>query len=143
MADHGYQNFFFPNHENSQAKYFFYNLILKERAFEERKIASPYSILQITFLNHSRVTDDSDHLSTSCSSSLCYLVVAHASRDVTIAIKATFDEFSVINLPEDSRLRILKNRVVKSRISVNNSSSSRVKQKFQVTDHKELFLNGK
>ena len=38
---------------------------------------------------------------------------------------------------EDSRLKITENIVVKPRISVNNSSPSRVKQNLQVTDHKE------
>lgn len=38
MTDHGYQNFFFSNHQKRQAKYSFYNLLLKERAFEESKI---------------------------------------------------------------------------------------------------------
>ena len=45
----------------------------------------------------------------------------------------------LISLPEHSHLKITPNRVVKSRISVNNSSSSRVTQNLQITDHEEQF----
>ena len=46
--------------------------------------------------------------------------------------------FSVlINLLEDSRLKIMHNREVKSRILNNISSFSRVTQNAQVTGHKE------
>ena len=38
---------------------------------------------------------------------------------------------------EDLHLKITKNRVVKSRTSVNNSGSSRVTQNLRVTDHEE------
>ena len=38
---------------------------------------------------------------------------------------------------ENSRLKITENRVVKSRMSVNDSSPSRVTQKRQVADHEE------
>ena len=50
----------------------------------------------------------------------------------------TFDIFSLtIILPEHSHLKITPNRMVKSRTSVNNSSSSRVTQNLQITDHEE------
>jgi len=43
----------------------------------------------------------------------------------------------LINLLQDLRLKITYNRVIKSRISVDNLSSSRVTQDLQVTDHEE------
>ena len=80
------------------------------------------------------------HSPTLCSNSLCYLVGADAFGDVTITIRASHLMSSVLtNLPEDSCIKISKNRVTKSRISVNNSSSSRVTQNFQATDHKEFL----
>ena len=46
--------------------------------------------------------------------------------------------FSVlVNLLEDFHLKITQNRVMKSRISVDTLSSSRVTQNLQVTDHEE------
>ena len=94
-----------------------------------------------TYANHVITSLTSSTKSTkikqrSSRKALGYLVVADALRDNCTEVQ--FDVFIVfINLTEVSRLKITWNKVLKSGISVINSSSSRITQNRWVMDHKE------
>ena len=105
ITDHGYWNFIFPNHEN---KYSFILFLTLQIVFEEIKIDK-----EITKIRKK-------HTLLSCSYSTKSVWRYHNYTEVTFEV---------------SRLKITQNKVVKSRISVINSSSSRVTQNLPVTGH--------